>query len=265
MILKNEIPILEFDTDEISVIMPTHEKLELELPPKAVFAFLGEHIDEYARNHNAQTVGVFVSETKDYHIYVLTYKNESVCLCQAPVGSAAAAQIMDWLIGYGVKEIISAGCCGALEDIEENTFLIPRKALRDEGTSYHYIAPSRFVEINSIATKAIEKALNGKCIEYRDVITWTTDGFYRETKEKIAYRKQEGCQVVEMECAALAACAAFRKVVWGCILFTADTLADVENYDERNWGEDSFAFALELCIDAVIEINKCEKASLERK
>ena len=42
-------------------------------------------------------------------------------------------------------------------------------------------------------------------------------------------------------------------------------LADVENYDERNWGEDSFAFALELCIDAVIEINRCEKASQERK
>ena len=88
----------------------------------------------------------------------------------------------------------------------------------------------------------------------RQVITWTTDGFYRETKEKVAYRKQEGCEVVEMECAALAACASLRNAVWGCILFTADTLADVENYDERNWGGDSFAYALELCLDAVVNI-----------
>lgn len=74
------------------------------------------------------------------------------------------------------------------------------------------------------------------------------------TKEKVAYRKQEGCEVVEMECAALAACASLRNAVWGCILFTADTLADVENYDERNWGGDSFAYALELCLDAVVNI-----------
>lgn len=254
MILKNEIPILEFDTEARSVIMPTHEDLELCLPRKAVFAFLGEHIDEYAKAHKAKTVGHFVSETKDFPIYLLTYKGEQICLCQAPVGSAPAAQILDWLIGYGVKEIISAGCCGVLEDIEENTFLIPFKALRDEGTSYHYMKPSRFAEINPIAISAIENALNRRGVGYRRVITWTTDGFYRETKEKIAYRRQEGCQVVEMECSALAACAGFRRVTWGCILFTADTLADVENYDERNWGEDSFSVALELCLDSVIEI-----------
>lgn len=53
MIIKNEIPILEFDTDASAVIMPTHEHLDLKLPKKAVFAFLGEHIDEYAKTHDA--------------------------------------------------------------------------------------------------------------------------------------------------------------------------------------------------------------------
>ena len=255
MIIKNEIPILEFDTDPSAVIMPNHENLDLNLPKKAVFAFLEEHIDEYAKKHNAVRVGEFRSATKDYPVYVVKHKGEDVCLCQAPVGAAPAAQLMDWLIGYGVEEIISGGSCGALAAWEENVFLIPYKALRDEGTSYHYMKPSRFVEINPTAMKAIEKTITEHSLEYREVITWTTDGFYRETKEKVAYRKQEGCEVVEMECAALAACAALRKVVWGCILFTADTLADVENYDERSWGDDSFAYALELCLDAVINIS----------
>jgi len=40
----------------------------------------------------------------------------------------------------------------------------------------------------------------------------------------------------------------------GQILFTADTLANVEEYDERNWGEDSFEYALRLCLDAVINL-----------
>ena len=87
-------------------------------------------------------------------------------LCQAPVGAAAATQILDWLIGYGVREIISAGSCGALEKFAEGTFLIPEKALRDEGTSYHYAAPSRFMEINKRARKAIRKYLPGQPMDF---------------------------------------------------------------------------------------------------
>ena len=256
MILKNEIPILEFDTDKTAVIVPTHENLDLKLPRKAVFAFLDEHIEKYAKTHNGIRVGEFTSETKDYPVFIVNHKGEDVCLCQAPVGSAASVQILEWLIGYGVREIITGGCCGALVDFEENVFIIPYKALRDEGTSYHYMAPSRFTEINKTALKAIEKTVSEHGLPYREVITWTTDGFYRETKEKVIYRRQEGCEVVEMECSALAACAAFRNVIWGCILFTADTLADVENYNERNWGGDSLVYALELCLDAVVKIKK---------
>lgn len=256
MIIKNDIPILEFDTDTGAVIMPTHEKLDLSLPRKCVFAFLGKHIDEYAKAHSAVKVSEFISATKEYPIYILKHKGEDICLCQAPVGAAPAAQILDWLIGYGVREIISGGSCGTLVDFKENVFLVPYKALRDEGTSYHYMSPSRFIEINRSALKAIEKTVSERGLEYREVITWTTDGFYRETKEKVAYRKSEGCEVVEMECSALAACAALRNAVWGSILFTADTLADVENYDERGWGGDSFAYALELCLDAVINLEK---------
>lgn len=254
MIEKNKIPLLEFDTDPGAVIMPTHEKLDLKLPAKAVFAFLGEHIDEYAKAHGALQVGTFQSATKNYPIYVVRHKGEDVCLCQAPVGAAPAAQLMDWLIGYGARKIITGGCCGALSSLEENVFLVPYKALRDEGTSYHYMKPSRFVEMDPEAMKAIEETMAGHGLEYREVITWTTDGFYRETKEKVEYRKQEGCQVVEMECAALAACASLRNARWGCILFTADTLADVEHYDERGWGGDSFAYALALCLDAVVAL-----------
>ncbi len=74
------------------------------------------------------------------------------------------------------------------------------------------------------------------------------------TREKVAYRKKEGCSVVEMECSALAACAAFRNVIWGMILYTADSLADMDKYDERNWGGNAYEYALTLCLDAVIKL-----------
>lgn len=253
-ILRHDIPILEFDTDTAAVITPTHEKLNLKLPQKAVFAFLGSYIDRYATEHTCRQAALFISSTKSYPIYITQYKGADICLCQAPVGAAAAVQILDWLIGYGAKKIISTGSCGVLEDFPENTFLIPVKALRDEGTSYHYAKPSRFIDMNTAAVYAIEAALNGYGLPYTKVITWSTDGFFRETKAKVTYRKAEGCSVVEMECAALAACAQLRGAVWGELLFTADTLADSDTYNERNWGINSYERALQLCFDAVVRI-----------
>ena len=251
MIQKHAIPILEFDDNPQAVIMPNHEGLDLQLPKKCIYAFLEEEIDHYAQEVGADCVGEFVSATKTYPVYVMDYKGEKVCLAQAPVGSAPAAQFMDWLIGYGVEQIISTGTCGVLADIEENAFLVPVRALRDEGTSYHYVAPSRYMDVHVEAISAIEQVLEQLGIPYEEVMTWSTDGFYRETAEKVAYRKKEGCAVVEMECAALAAVAQLRGVVWGQLLFTADSLADLENYDSRDWGSEAFDKALELCLEIV--------------
>ena len=253
-IIKNEIPILEFDTEQTAVIEPTHEKLNLILTPKCVFAFLGAFIDTYARKTGARKVAHFVSATKEYPVYVTEYKSEEIVLCQAPVGAAPAVQFLDWLIGYGVREIISAGTCGCLEAFPESTFLVPYKALRDEGTSYHYAPPSRYMEISERARKAIGETIREHGMHYQEVTTWSTDGFYRETREKVAYRREEGCSVVEMECSALAACTAFRGVTWGMILYTADTLADVDRYDQRNWGSNAYQYALTLCLDAVMKL-----------
>ena len=101
------------------------------------------------------------------------------------MGSAAAVQVLEYLIAGGVTKIISVGSCGVLEDIPENRFLIPVSALRDEGTSYHYLPPSREVEISKAGINAIESALSQKNIPYWEVKTWTTDGFYRETLEMV--------------------------------------------------------------------------------
>ena len=251
MIQKHAIPILEFDDNPQAVIMPNHEGLDLQLPKKCIYAFLEGEIDRYAQEVEAECVGEFVSATKTYPVYVMDYKGEKVCLAQAPVGSAPAAQFMDWLIGYGVENIISTGTCGVLTNIEENAFLVPVRALRDEGASYHYAPPSRYMDVNVEAISAIEQVLEQLGVPYEEVMTWSTDGFYRETAEKVAYRKEEGCAVVEMECAALAAVAQLRRVIWGELLFTADSLADLDNYDQRDWGAEAFEKALELCLEIV--------------
>ena len=92
-IIKNEIPILEFDSEQSAVINPTHERLDIHLPKKCVFAFLGDYIDGYAHKTDTRKVSSFISATKHYPIYITKYKGEEIVLCQAPVGAAPATQI----------------------------------------------------------------------------------------------------------------------------------------------------------------------------
>ena len=251
-LVKHEIPILEYDDSQTAVIMPGRHPFQL--PKTAVFAFLSDCVDEYAKKYDCPVIEEFESATKMYPVYRVRVDAQEIALCQAPVGAAPATQIMDWLIAHGVETVISAGSCGALVELPENAFVVPVKALRDEGTSYHYLAPSRFVETNREVNEAIETVLAGHKFHYIECTTWSTDGFFRETAEKVAYRRAEGCAVVEMECSALAACAKFRGARFGQLLFTADTLADVEQYDERGWGGDSFEAALLLCLEVAARL-----------
>ena len=250
---KHPIPILEHDTNP-TALLPHDHGPEIVLPKRAVYAFLGDTIDRYAQANNAEILDVFHTITCDISIYRITYQGQELCLCRAPLGGPAAVQLMDYLIGHGVQSIITAGSCGALTELPENAFLIPAKALRDEGTSYHYLPPSRYVEISPDARRIIQDVLASHSLTAVECLTWTTDGFFRETEDMVAYRREEGCMTVEMECASLAACAQFRGALFGQLLYTADSLADAKNYDQRGWGEDSLEPALALCLDIAIRL-----------
>ena len=261
MVIKNTYPILEYDESKKAVIMPNHAKLNLKLPQKCVFAFLSDFLEEFAQIKNAHVAAYFESATKDYPIFIMDYSGKQICLVQAPVGAAAATQIMDWLIAYGVRKIISCGCCGVLKNIPESTLLVPTMALRDEGTSYHYLSPSRFIELDREVINKIEATFDNFGTKYEEVTTWTTDGFYRETKDMVEYRIYEGCSVVEMECSALAACAKFRNIQFGQILYSADTLFDTNNWDARNWGNDARQLVLNLSIETLIRTEKSKNGN----
>lgn len=81
----------------------------------------------------------------------------------------------------------------------------------------------------------IKKTLLENNVPFIECKTWTTDAFYRETPDMIKYRKEEGCQVVEMECATIAAVSKFRGVKFGQLLYSGDILFDLSNYNEREW------------------------------
>lgn len=254
-IFKNEIPILEFDTEQSAVIMPGHHS-GYHFPQKAVMLFMELETDDFAAQNKCEVIGKFVSVTKEFCVYKTKINCVDIAFVQAPLGGAGAVQIMEQLIAGGVEEIIAAGCCGALVEDTEGAFFVPTAALRQEGTSYHYLPPSREIALDAAPIKAICSVLEKAELPYRTCKTWTTDGFYRETKEMVRYRKSEGYSVVEMECASLAACAKMRGILFGQVLFTADSLADVDAYGIRNWGNNFFEAAMKVAMEAITEVKE---------
>ena len=249
MIIKNELPILEYDSSSAEVIEPDHDCKGLKLPEKCLFAFLGDVVHSYAAENNAELAIELITVSHNIKVYVLHETYEDICLVQSPIGASASAQVLDTLVCCGCKKVIAVGSCGVLDDIPENAFIVPTRALRAEGTSYHYLPASRYIELDHEPIAVMERCFKERGLPFVTCTTWSTDGFFRETKDMVKYRLEEGCSVVEMECAALAACCRKRGAEFGQFLFTADSLANIHEYDARDFGTESHQESLLLGLD----------------
>jgi len=162
-------------------------------------------------------------------------KKEMIYVVPMPIGAPQAARVMEAMVTLGVKKFMVCGGAGSLDDsTTSGKTLIPVSAVRDEGTSYHYLPPSREVELNPKVAEVIEKTLAREGVSYQKVKTWTTDGIFRETANKVELRKSEGCHVVEMECAAFYAVAKHKNLLCGQLLYAGD-LVHPDKWDYRDW------------------------------
>ena len=101
-LIKNDIPILEYDTNSKAVIMPGHST-NFHFSERAVMLFMETEIDDYAMTNKCEIIGQFISITKDFPVYKTVHNGVELAICQAPLGGAASTQIMEQLIAGGVK------------------------------------------------------------------------------------------------------------------------------------------------------------------
>ncbi len=184
--------------------------------------------------------------------------DEDVALVFPGIGAPFAACTLEELICLGADKFICCGGAGVLNvHVEPGTIIVPTKALRDEGTSYHYQETGRYSEPSYEALVAIEKTLSAHRVSFIKGKTWTTDAVFRETAEMVKKRRAEGCLTVEMEAAALFAVARFRGVVLGQILYGGDDVSGVE-WDTRGWmGLSSVRSQLiRMSVEAVKKVSK---------
>jgi uridine phosphorylase len=232
---KEKYPILEFDDTKVAKLEPSHFCKKTEGYEFCVITFFREVLESMEREGRIKVVKYLNCETMDVPIYEMEYMGKKVHLLLGYLGAAGSAAFLEELIAYGFNKFIICGGAGVLrKDIAVGHLIIPFSAVRDEGVSYHYLAPAREIECNPEVVGKIEEDFKQYKIAYLKARTWTTDAFYRETEKKVELRKSEGCVTVEMEAAAFFAVAKFRNVKLGQILYGGDDLSGVD-WDSRKW------------------------------
>jgi uridine phosphorylase len=188
-----------------------------------------------------------------YHTRLDTFLlgGQTVGIVGCAVGVSFAVLIAEELFASGCRFLVSVTSAGQITPVGQTPyFVIIERALRDEGTSYHYLAPSEYSEAdpNLVATAA--DALRGKALQAVVGSSWTTDAPFRETAEAIAAARSRGVLAVEMEAAALYAFArsTHRKLL--CLAHVTNMMAQTDQDFEK--GEaDGTVDALRV-LDAII-------------
>lgn len=233
LIEDNNCGLFEFDEEKISTRMP--EKKKITLSKTAVMCFFKEVVDEFSKLNSVKLVMEQYHDIIAWKFYEIKIDGTSIVFCYAPMGAPLCVNIMEDLFINGVETVIACGGCGVLFNIDHGKILLPTIALRDEGTSFHYMKPTKEINLDDKVLSETKKILKGLNIDFMECKTWTTDASKRETPKKIELRKKQGCHTVEMECSALAACAKFRNKKFVELLYSGDLLANVLEYDDRNW------------------------------
>ena len=112
-------------------------------------------------------------------------------------------------------------------------FVVIDRALRDEGTSYHYVATSECSEADANLTTLAREALSGAGMPVSVGASWTTDAPFRETEEAIAAASRAGILAVEMEAAALYAFAKARRKSVLCFAHVTNQMGRIEGDFEK--------------------------------
>ncbi len=254
--VDQEFPILEHHDKIPAVIEPSKVLNPIEgLPEKAILVFYGSVIKKLLDENKLIHVQTLKSIVADFNLYKMKVKEEEIVVFNPGLGAPCAAGYFDELIAYGVKKTVAVGSAGVLDkNLKRGTIILVDSAIRHEGTSYHYLKPSREVKANKAVLENMEQTLNKLNVPYIKGKTWTTDAFYRETEELVRRRVEEGCLTVEMEASALMAVAKFRNIPFGQILSAGDDVSgsewDIRYHPEtKNFREKFFWVAVDCLLN----------------
>ncbi len=195
-------------------------------PPRGIiFCYQPRLLDYIVKNYAVTKV-----EGIGGNLHLLKDTNNQIGVCgKFGIGAPVVAILMEELIAFGVKRFLSIGIAGSLQkNLHLGSIVVCDKAIRDEGTSHHYLKSEKYVPSSKAMKERIECTIEKMGLKYITGTTWTIDAPYRETTAEVTQYRKEGVLTVEMEAAALFAVAICRKVEIGAIFTISDYLEKTE-------------------------------------
>jgi uridine phosphorylase len=203
-----------------------------EVPPVCVLDPDGDIVRHLRRMGRAKKSAAWACYHTD--LYLVHEENYDFGIAGCAVGASFAVLVAEQLFASGCQFLISITSAGQLQAAGQPPyFVLIEKALRDEGTSYHYMPPSEFSHADPSLQRLLMPALTALAQPVIAGAVWTTDAPYRETEEAIAAMKFKGLLAVEMEAAALYAFASARQKPVVCFAHVTNHMARVESDFEK--------------------------------
>lgn len=225
----------EYDENINSTFNPYEVENVIDGFPKiGVTCFSKKLLEQLVSKFNGVEIALSSNANGKLPIYKINYDGKEIALFISRVGAAACVVQYEELFAMGLEKLVVFGTCGVLDkSIDDLAIIVPNLAIRDEGTSYHYLKSSREVTVNPRYQEEFLKLLKEHNYSYIIGKVWTTDAPYRETRKKVLDRKNEGCVCVDMECSAISAMAKFRNKEVFQFFYAADNL-DSAKWDKRS-------------------------------
>mgnify|MGYP000502708826 CR=1 FL=1 len=159
--------------------------------------------------------------------YREVYQCENFTAVLSPFGAPNAVALAEELYAFGGRVFLAFGYCGALSpELRGGDLFLPQMALREEGTSYHYLPPEERAEGSEELIDFLYDFFQKKGFSVKKGTIWTTDAIYRETKKKIEKYSSEGCMAVDMETSAMFCWGKVKKVQVASLLMVSDGFVD---------------------------------------
>ncbi|MHC4481281.1 MAG: nucleoside phosphorylase, partial [Planctomycetota bacterium] len=175
--MRDKYPILEFDGAREAVIEPSQLIEPIDVPEHCVLCFFQEVIGGLVEQGRARLVKECRSELGPHPLHEIDADGARLAVFHPGVGAPLAGALLDELIAFGCRKFIVCGGAGVLDkEIAVGHIIVPTSAVRDEGTSYHYLPPNREVSASPEGVAAIERTLGEQSVGYVVGKTWTTDG-----------------------------------------------------------------------------------------
>ncbi len=163
-----------------------------------------------------------------YHTELYAAEHEGVAfgVVGCAVGAPFAVLVAEELAVSGCQLVVSVTSSGQVQSLGDTPcHVLIERAWRDEGTSMHYLPPAPWSRLSPALRDRLDGAFDALSEPVRAGVAWTTDAPFRETEAAIAAARAAGCNVVEMEAAALYAYAEARGRDVVCLAHVTNTMA----------------------------------------